>query len=223
MRTEMFPQSSLKIGMLNDDKLGIIELQSKDKKYSKELIYLRENNNIRLLELTTRKFTDPGKNYRNRVLKNISFYDSAEESSVHLYTFFRELSYSQKIDQEGMIYLYSAWSHSSHKKEFLIQMIQWLERGKGNEKQLLPLYNYSTKVYGTSFSSKDQSIEDAKKRLERKIKEELEEEIRDAKGTVYKVIDGKFESEDKQIEYFLQKAKDDDINSDDDEDILVVE
>jgi hypothetical protein len=223
MRTELFPPNSLKIGMLNEDELGIVELINEDKKYTKELIYLRENNNIRLLELVTRKFTNAGNDYRNRVLKEIRFLDSREEASVHLYSYFRELTYAQKTDQEGMIYLYSAWSHSSHKKEFLVQMIQWLERGQDNQKQLSPLYNFATNFYGTSFSSKDQAMEDARSRLEKKIKEELEQEIRDAQDTVYKVTDGKFESEEKQIEYFLQKARDDNVNSDEDEDILVVE
>jgi hypothetical protein len=223
MRAEMFPKNAISIGMLNEDKLGIVEVKSDNKKYSKEYIYLKENNNIRILELVTRKYTKAGKDYRNRVLKNIIYQESSEEASVHLYSFFRELNYTQKIDQEGMIYLYAAWSHSMRKKEFLIQMIQWLERGKGNAKQLRPLYNYSLKVYGTHFSTKDQERENAQLRLERKIKEEFEEEIRDEKGTVYKIQDGKFESDEKQMQYFLQKAKDDDVNEDEDEGILVVE
>jgi hypothetical protein len=223
MRTDMFPSNAINIGMLNEDVLGIVEVKNKTKRYGTEYIYLREKNNIRILELTTKKYSKSGEGYRNRILKNISYQESGEESSVHLYSFFRELNYSQKIDQEGMVYLYSAWSHSFRKKEFLIQMIQWLERGIGNKKQLLPLYNYAIKVYGSSFSTKDQEKENAQKRLERKIKEELEEEIRDEKGNVYKIQDGKFESEEKRMQYFLQKAKDDKINADDDEDILVVE
>ncbi|MBT7609425.1 MAG: hypothetical protein HN576_06700 [Bacteriovoracaceae bacterium] len=223
MRTEMFPPSAINIGMLNETSLGIVEVQNDDKKYSKEYIYLKENNNIRILELITRKYTKAGQDYRNRVLKNIVYQESSEQASVHLYSFFRELKYSQKIDQEGMIYLFSAWSHSMKKKEFLIQMIQWLERGKGNAKQLKSLYNYALKTYGTTLSTKDHEQENAQKRLERKIKEELEDEIRDEKGTVYKIQNGKFESDEKQMQYFLQKAKDDMVNDDENEGILVVE
>ncbi len=223
LRSEFFPENSFRIGMLEGKKLGVVEVKSAHKRFSKELIYLRERNNIRILDLTSKKFSKPSQEYRERILKNISFKESFEESSVSLYSLFRELEYDRKTDQEGMIYLYSAWSHSIRKKEFLIQMIQWLERGEDNIHQLLPLYSFSTKFYGESFSTKEQLKEDAKRRLERKIKEELEQELRDEKGNIYKIYNEKFESDQKKMDYFLQKSKDDKINSDDDEGIILVE
>lgn len=223
MRSELFPKNSYKIGMFKDRDIGVVELQEDSKRYSKELIYIKTKSKLRILELTTEKYSMEGRAYKNRVLQHIKFKESDDDSAVHLYTYFRELSYDKKVDQEGMIYLFSAWSHNFRKKEYLVQMIQWLERGRGNGKQLLPLYNYATKVYGTSFSKKDEEREDAQKRLERKIEEEIEEEIKDEKGNVYKISEGKFESDEKQMEYFLQKAKDDKENTDDNENILVVE
>ena len=223
MRSEIFPSNSYKIGMLKDRDIGIVELVNKNNKYSHELVYIKTKNKIRVLDLTTAKYKRSGRRYKNRLLEKVQFLPSEDASAVHLYTFFRELDYVKKTDQEGMIYLFSAWSHNTREKGFLVQMIQWLERGKGNGKQLIPLYEYATKVYGTSFSKDVQKREDAQQRLERKIKEEIEDEITDEKGNVYKIQDGKFETDEKQREYFLQKAKDDDENSDEDEDILIVE
>ncbi|TNE96979.1 MAG: hypothetical protein EP326_12310 [Deltaproteobacteria bacterium] len=101
-------------------------------------------------------------------------------------------------------------------------MIQFLERGKENSMQLTPLYKFAYKKFGTTFSLKDKLKEDAKARLERKIKEELEAELKRERNSNSEIDDSKFETEEKKIEYFLDKAKEGD-NSDEDEDVLVVE
>lgn len=144
------------------------------------------------------------------------------DSSVPVYSEYRELSYNRRVDQEGMLYLFAAWSHEFKKREFLKEMIQFLERGEEKTMQLAPLYKFAYKKFGSTFSLKDKLKEDAKSRLERKIKEELEEELRREKLNNAEIDDSRFENDEIKIEYFLDKAKEGK-DSDENEDVLVVE
>ena len=59
------------------------------------------------------------------------------------------MNYQSRIDQEGMIYLLATWSHIPNDKNVIREMIQFLEKGKGNLLFLQPLYNYSYKKFGS--------------------------------------------------------------------------
>jgi hypothetical protein len=225
LRHDYLPKKANKIAYYQEKGYGIAEIniEKEGNKYLQEIIFILHRGIVYSLSLKSRRYTTEAEAYRRRLIQNLNWKESISgDSSVPIYGEYRELEYSKRIDQEGMLYLFAAWSHELHKKEFLKEMIQFLERGKENSMQLTPLYQFAFKKFGTTFSLKDKLREDAKARLERKIKEELEEEIKREKNANTDIDDSKFESEEKKIQYFLDKAKEGD-NSDSDEDILVVE
>jgi hypothetical protein len=71
-----------------------------------------------------------------------------------LYKEFKQLNFSRQVDQEGMLYLFSAWTHELNNLELLKEMIFFLERGRNNSKQLRPLYSFAMNHYGKTFTSK---------------------------------------------------------------------
>ena len=48
----------------------------------------------------------------------------------------------------------SAFSHDLENREYLKQMIYWLERGEDNQKQLKALYEFASKKYGKVFTNR---------------------------------------------------------------------
>ncbi|MCO4792596.1 MAG: hypothetical protein KC493_02700 [Bacteriovoracaceae bacterium] len=225
LRNDYLPKKAWKIAYYEKKGYGIAEIniEKEGDKFLQEIVFILHRGNIYSLSLKSRKYTSEAEAYRRRLMQNLNWKESISgDSSVPIYSEYRELEYQKRIDQEGMLYLFAAWSHEIHKKEFLKEMIQFLERGKENTMQLTPLYQFAYKKFGTTFSLKDKLKEDAKARLDRKIKEELEDELRREKQNNSEIDDSRFESEEKKIEYFLDNAKEAK-NSDEDEDVLVVE
>lgn len=225
LRNEYLPKDARKIAFYAEKGYGVAEIDIEDEgeKYLQEIVFILHRGIVYSLSLKSKRYTSEAEAYRRRLLQNLRWKESISgDSSVPIYGEYRELEYTKRIDQEGMLYLFAAWSHELHKKEFLKEMIQFLERGKENSMQLTPLYRFAYKKFGTTFSLKDKLKEDAKARLERKIKEELEAELKREKNSNTDIDDSKFENEEKKVEYFLEKAKEGD-DSDTDEDILVVE
>lgn len=225
LRNDYLPKKARKIAYYQEKGFGVaeIDIEKEGEKYLQEIVFILHRGIVYSLFLKSRRYTTEAEAYRRRLLQNLKWKESISgDSSVPIYGEYRELEYTKRIDQEGMLYLFAAWSHELHKKEFLKEMIQFLERGKENSMQLTPLYKFAYKKFGTTFSLKDKLKEDAKARLERKIKEELEEELKRERNSNAEIDDSKFESEEKKIQYFLDKAKEGD-DTDSDEDVLVVE
>jgi predicted nuclease with TOPRIM domain len=102
-------------------------------------------------------------------------------------------------------------------------MISFLERGRDNLLQLAPLYEYSYARYGTTFSKKDKQLKETREeRLKRKKREELENYLEKIEKENQNIED-KFEKTEDKIKYFLQKAKDSGVDSDNDAGGLSVE
>ena len=68
--------------------------------------------------------------------------------------------FKKQIGHDGMIFLFSAWSHHQNDKKFLKEMIQRLERGEDTKDQLRALYKYSLERYKQTFSNKEEISED---------------------------------------------------------------
>jgi hypothetical protein len=151
----------------------------------------------------------------------LSYKASAKEDSIQIYNEYKKLNYEQRVDQEGMIYLFAAWTHNIDNESFLREMIKFLERGNDNNIHLQPLYEFAYKKYGSNYSDDvGNRKETAQKRLERKTKEELEKEIETERKRNVENIEGSFSSDEDKIKFFLQKAKDDGGNIDDKDNVL---
>lgn len=211
LRHQFFASSTQLIHYEPLRKIGIADDSSHDlgKAWKKEIWYFFSEGLVYSMTIFYNGQEQSAIRAKNEIFYNINLLPTFEASSITLYNEFQSLPYQRKIDQEGMIYLMSAWTHVTHNKQFLRQMIQFLERGKENALHLTSLYEYSLRHYGTSFSSiskEYQEREEPSAKLERKMQEELQKEINEAKNSGPD-SEGNFKNEDEKVQYYLKKAK----------------
>lgn len=211
MRRLLFPKNFINFKLLEDSEdTAIITLDSKNKDYDTELILKKVNAIIYSYVLLSRKDAPESQKFRSRFLKEVKYRTSTSSLADIIYREFQALSYDDKIDHVGMLYLFSAWSHNQVKKDFIQEMITFLERGKGNESQLMPLYKYSVDRWGTTFTDRFvEGLTNDKIKLKRSIELEgkeiqkrLEEKQRNELTPPPKEL-----SEKEKIQLRLRKAK----------------
>ena len=168
--------------------------------------------------IKTRTSDERAKQLRLRILRDIEVYNAPDDITERLYTDFKSLNFKEQIDQEGMFYLFSAWTYQWKSRDFLREAIQFLERGKDNLPLLDPLYSYAYKNFGTSFSLIDEKLKETEaEKLKRKLEEEAAEERRKEAANELSDIEIEQLSEDQRIDYMLRNAKD---NETQEEDVL---
>ena len=150
-------------------------------------------------------------NLRSKFLEAIVFSPVDESIGRFLYTEFKQLNYARQIDQEGMLYLFSAWSQNPDNVELLKEMIYYLERGQNTKKQLKILYTYSFKRYGKTYTTrKDVDAQDNPEIiLQRGIEIEERENKRNAELISNKPAEAPVLSPEEKINSYLKKAKQD--------------
>jgi len=222
MRTTLFNSDTLL--NLSFDKMlnaGIAEFTSLDNRYKSEVVFFLRNGIVYSIRTSTNKISDFAGDVRAMFFNNIQLNIRNQDYATKIYAEYKILPFHRRIDQEGMVYLFSAWGHTSDQKSFLKEMINFLERGEGNIKQLTPLYKYAYEKYGSSFSNRKdvfKKMESANDRLKRKIEEELALEIeKEEQKEANKVVEqgtNVFKNEKEKINYLLQKAKTEGVNTD---------
>ena len=128
--------------------------------------------------------------------------------SNDLNSFFKGLGYDRQIDQEGMMYLLSAWTHSPNNKDYIREMIAYLERGERTQRQLESLYAYAYSRYGETFSTKGVEGLQISDNLDFQRKLELEKKADEEKLKNKKiVIEEKKLTKEQELELMLKRAK----------------
>jgi len=228
-RQKFLPNDVKEVKYFSPKNMGAIEIIDNETKEGRIQNYRQEHwlfmvdGKIYPFEIRARLDSIEAEALRQKYLKEIEFHYTNESSSTELYNKFKALPYEKKIDQEGMVYLFTAWSHVPERKQFLREMIQFLERGKKNELNITPLYEFARVLYGTNFSTDEELIDEtASEKLKRKMKEELKQELKNVQ-VQGPTTDGKFESEEAKVKYFLQKAKDSGDNLDKKEKVINVD
>lgn len=211
LRKKMFPKNMTSFSFIAESQLGVIRVDfDEDDDRIKEILYLNMNGLFYTTELISLKHQDTAKGLRQRFLSAYNYKESTLSSSKELYSRFKLLPYEKRIETSGIVYLFAGFSHIPTKEEYLKQMIQFLERGRGNIFFLNPLYQYSYKVFGSNFSGKDeQRLENASRNLERKIEEELQDELKEAMTDDIAHSNSEFSSPTQRKNYYLRKAKND--------------
>ena len=197
------------IGYVPENRLGVINLKSSEKSLIKEIVFILENGVIYGMTIETKRWDVLAESIRNRFLYIIKFKLTNKLESINIYNHYKMLSYNKRTGQQGMIYLYSGWSHAGNQKEFLREMIQFLERGITNLDQLKPLYKYAFERYGTSFSLKEKRLrnfESIQNKIERKVSEEITKDIKND-GKEAPDEEGQFTNEKAKIKYYLEQGK----------------
>ena len=223
-RRFVLPENTQKFTYYEKLKIGIVELPSDDPKILVERIYINHDGLIHPLVIRTRTSDRAAMNFRQKFIREIRYKNTSSDSAIAIYARYKQIPYTQRVDQQGMTYLYSAWSHDPSNKDFVRVIILFLERGSLNLKYLKPFYEYAYKKFGSTLSSDSGFLnETAAEGLKRKISEELSNEVKRAEGQESVKFEGKFDTPEEKINYNLQKAKDNKINTDDDEKMLSIE
>lgn len=223
-RLHIFPQDTLRFSFDSSAGQGLIEIPNDDPFLRKERLYFIEKGIIYSLTIKTRIDNISAEHFRSRVIKETIFKESTIDSAISIYSEYKRISYNGRVDQQGMTYLFSAWSHDFVNREYLRVIIIFLERGISNLKYLKPFYEYAYKQFGSTFSGIDNMLlENADQKLKRKMNKELESEIQNEKDQNKNSFEGNFSSPEEKINTYLQKAKKNKINTDDAEKILIQE
>jgi len=207
LRERVFPKTIKSFSYVPDRSFGVFRYHDNNSRMSHEE-YLWENKGVaEIIEIKARNYDPQGDFLREKYIKNMKYNETDHSMHVALYAEFKNLPYRRQIDQEGLVFLYTAWSHQIYKREFLRDMISFLERGKGNYIHLRPIYEYSLLKYGTTFSTEDRresAIEKMKREEAEETKKALEKAKRD-QGESEEEIDNM--SRDERLNYYLKEAK----------------
>lgn len=208
MRSKILPGNTLRYGLVKADK-AIIEVSSKDKDYIIELVMTYDSGSIYSYVLKTEKNNDESRKLRSKFLENITFSPIDQAMGKFLYKEFKQLNFARQVDQEGMLYLFSAWSQQMDNVEMLREMIFYLERGRNRGLQLRPLYIFAMKHYGKTFTTKKifNEHEDPNLVLQRKIEIENIEKSQAAVQAKSKLPDVPELTPDEKMNMYLKKAK----------------
>ncbi|WP_127717640.1 hypothetical protein [Halobacteriovorax sp. HLS] len=217
-RKEFLPSNARALSYYSNKSFGIVELIDVEKAsiglegiFRDEMVYVFDKGFIHKVKISTKYEDMISEAIRIKFISSLVYRPSEESSSIEIYARYKNLAYHRRITQEGFTFLFAAWSHVTEKKEYIKEMIQFLERGKMSYEVLAPLYDYSYKEFGSNFSiMRDNLRENEAEKLKRKIKEEAAAEKLKLEQEDLNTVkeEGDFENEDEKVKYFLEKAKD---------------
>lgn len=223
-RRFVLPSDTQSFSYYKEKNIGIVKLPSDDPRIMVERIFILNDGLIYPLVIRTRTSDSTAMNYRAKFIREINYKSTSTDSAISIYGSYKQIPYGQRIDQQGMTYLYSAWSHDPENRDYIRVIILFLERGKLNLKYLKPFYEYAYKKFGSSLSTDSGFLsETPAETLKRRISEDLEAEVKRAAEKKATNFEGQFGSPEDKIKFNLQKAKDQKINSDDKEKVLSIE
>jgi len=209
LRSKMLPKQTLRYGLLKDGKLALIELISNDKDYRVELVIQQNKGSLFSYLLKTEIRNTESMKLRSKFLQSINFGPKDEAVGRLLYAEFKQLNYARQVDQEGMLYLFSAWSQNTDNADLIKEMIYYLERGQNTKKQLRALYHYAFKKYGKTFTTRKDVAEDDSPDivLQRNIELEHRDSLIKAQEDAKRPPPKKELTPDEKMEMYLRKAK----------------
>lgn len=207
-RSKILPKKTIGYGVLDDERV-VVELDSDDKDYRKELIMRNDNGAIYSFLIRTETNKDESMKLRAKFLDQISFVPNDPAMAKFLYTEFKHLNFSRQIDQEGMLYLYSAWTQNMDNLDLLKETIFYLERGRDNALQLRPLYFFALKHYGKTYTTKRlfNDHDDPELVLQRKIEIENIEKAQAAERAKASIPNERELTPDDRMNLYLKQAK----------------
>jgi len=210
LRSKLLPSQTIRYGSLGNGK-ALIELKSADKDYMVELVMHQQKGNIYSYILRTEKRSPDSMKLRNKFLESISFTPVDESMGRILYTEFKQLNYNRQVDQEGMLYLFAAWSQDIENVNMLKEMIFYMERGRNNQSQLKTLYQFALKKYGKTYTTRNifGPLEDPELALQRQIEIESMAKKEEAEKTKVSVPLDDDLTADEKMNLYLKKAKED--------------
>lgn len=207
IRSKLLPKETIRYGLISGTAKAIMELESKDKDYIMELVMIQDRGSVYSHVLRTEKNSEESRKLRSKFLTSITYSPTDSAMSRILYTEFKQLNFTRQVDQEGMLYLFSAWSQDTSNEDLLREMVFYLERGSKYHKHLSTFYKYSFLKYGKTFTTRDVFTEEDEPEIALQRKIELEA-IGKGRALKDKVSDpGPELTPDERMNIYLKKAK----------------
>lgn len=209
IRSKFLPRETVRYGLGQSGNQAIIELASRNPDYLVELVMNQDSGSIYSFLLQTHKKSEKSMQLRTKFLKAVSFMPADQAMGRILYTEFKQLNFTRQVGQEGMLYLFSAWSQNPEEVNFLKELIFFLERGKSNVRALSNLYTFAFKRYGKTFTTRRIFTDhhDPEIDLQRKIEiENLEKKLSYDRQEVDLPPEPEM-SPDERMNFYLKKAK----------------
>lgn len=195
------------IYFIEEKNLGVVELKSPNEKYRIERLYFIDKGMVHPIKIKTFVANQSAQNLRSKLIRETEYKMNGTDSAIPIYAGYKQLTYSERVGQKGMTYLFSAWTHDVENKDFIRVIILFLERGELNLKYLTPFYKYAFRKFGTTMSSLDEHLDEtAPEALKRKNEKGLEDEVRFEEKNKANA-DSKIEDPDEVVESYLRKAK----------------
>lgn len=208
LRSKVFSKNMVRYGLIKNGK-AIMELESQDKDYRVEYVLTFNKGNIYSYILKTEIQNTESTKLRSKFLESISFNPVDSSMGKILYTEFKQLNFARQVDQEGMLYLFAAWSQDIENQDLFKDMIYFLERGNNHWPQLEALYKYSFNRYGKTFTTRKDFNEKGDQNivLQKKIEIENIEKRREIELQSKRPAPLPDMSPEEKMNMYLKKAK----------------
>lgn len=204
-RKNFLPENVISFAQFPDSNLAIVELEPRFSGTKLEKIFLYRDGELFTYYLETSLNQEISKYLRWNFIKNVEYTENPPEKAIGIYALFRKLEFKQKTNQEGLIHLFTAWTLDPTKKDFLKEMVQYLERGPStNLVYLKPLYKYSLKHYDTTFSLRELNKLETPEQRRLRLKEEAAKKL-DRNTDINP--ESRYQNQDDKAAALLQKAK----------------
>lgn len=208
MRKRFFPSGVKNAYFVNSSHIVfMVDGDEEEGQFSKAIGRYLKNGKVYTYHLDISKDNIFTELIRYRVFNTLKVEDTrGEYTAQKIYSLFKRLPFRQRISVDGLVYLYSAWSHELENKAFMRELIQFMERGKDHDRYLFPLYEFSRQKWGSTFSTRDKYLkEDAANRLNRGIEKEKKKEEKDLENMDSREMD--FKNKEEKLDFLLKKAK----------------
>ncbi len=209
LRSKILPRTTVRYGLLKDDR-AIVELRSENRDYRNELVLTNQSGTVYSYILRTELNNEESLKLRAKFLHSITFAPADAAMGKFLYTEFKQLNFARQVDQEGMLYLFSAWSQDLGNSGLYKEIVFYLERGRTNSAQLRPLYAFGLKHFGKTFTANPvfSPGEDPAIALQRKIEfESIDRANRAARKNEDKTPPAVELTPDEKMNLYLKRAK----------------
>lgn len=233
MRHQLFPENAVSFSFYPEKDIALFEIhevgvndtallsQGLDPEFRNEIVMMFEKGQLYQFRLRTLYENPTAQYYRYQFLETLEYKLSTHASAVPIYASYKNLDYSKRVDQAGMVHLFSAWTHIPKREEYLIEMIHFLERGRSEYRQLAPLYEYAYRSYGSTFSSRASNLrETADQRMKRILRETAAQERVKASTREISSEGLKLKGEEK-LKFILERAKESGVKEEEEDWILV--
>ncbi len=208
IRSKILPKETVRYGLIQGKSSAVIELMSKDKDYIMEMVMIQDKGNLFSYVLRTEKNNEESRKLRAKFLTTITFSPTDTDMARILYTEFKQLNFTRQVDQEGMLYLFSAWSQDTGNVDLLKEMIFYLERGSRYHKHLSAFYKYAYLKYGKTYTTRNVFMDEDDNEIALQRKIELEGIGKGQEAVREKINEPAAElSPDDRMNMYLKKAK----------------